>query len=31
MNKLGSKIAEKRKMLGMTQIEFAEKMHFAET
>ena len=27
MNKLGIKIAEKRKILGMTQIEFAEKMH----
>ena len=27
MNKLGFKIAEKRKTLGMTQIEFAEKMH----
>ena len=27
MNKLGIKIAEKRKRLGMTQIEFAEKMH----
>ena len=27
MNKLGTKIAEKRKDLGMTQIEFAEKMH----
>ena len=27
MNKLGAKIAEKRKSLGMTQIEFAEKMH----
>lgn len=27
MNKLGIKIAEKRKSLGMTQIEFAEKMH----
>ncbi len=27
MNKLGIKIAEKRKLLGMTQIEFAEKMH----
>ena len=27
MNKLGTKIAEKRKRLGMTQIEFAEKMH----
>ena len=27
MNKLGIKIAEKRKNLGMTQIEFAEKMH----
>ncbi len=27
MNKLGTKIAEKRKTLGMTQIEFAEKMH----
>ncbi len=27
MNKLGTKIAEKRKSLGMTQIEFAEKMH----
>lgn len=27
MNKLGSKIAEKRKSLGMTQIEFADKMH----
>ena len=26
MNKLGAKIAEKRKSLGMTQIEFAEKM-----
>ena len=26
MNKLGIKIAEKRKNLGMTQIEFAEKM-----
>ena len=26
MNKLGTKIAEKRKSLGMTQIEFAEKM-----
>lgn len=27
MNKLGAKIAERRKSLGMTQIEFAEKMH----
>ncbi len=27
MNNLGTKIAEKRKSLGMTQIEFAEKMH----
>ena len=27
MDKLGIKIAEKRKSLGMTQIEFAEKMH----
>ena len=27
MNKLGTKVAEKRKSLGMTQIEFAEKMH----
>ena len=27
MDKLGIKIAEKRKGLGMTQIEFAEKMH----
>ena len=27
MNKIGSKIAEKRKSLGMTQIEFAGKMH----
>ncbi len=27
MNKLGIKIAEKRKTLGMTQMEFAEKMH----
>ncbi len=27
MNNLGDKIAEKRKSLGMTQIEFAEKMH----
>ena len=27
MSKLGIKIAEKRKILGMTQIEFAEKMH----
>ena len=27
MNNLGIKIAEKRKLLGMTQIEFAEKMH----
>ena len=27
MNKLGAKIAEKRKSVGMTQIEFAEKMH----
>ena len=27
MNKLGTKIAEKRKSLGNTQIEFAEKMH----
>ncbi len=27
MNKLGIKIAEKRKNLGMTQIEFAEKMY----
>ncbi|MCR4893164.1 MAG: helix-turn-helix domain-containing protein [Eubacteriales bacterium] len=27
MNNLGSKIAEKRKSLGMTQIEFAEKMY----
>ncbi len=27
MNKLGTKIAEKRKSLGMTQIEFAEKMN----
>ncbi len=27
MNKLGIKIAEKRKILGMTQIEFAERMH----
>lgn len=26
MNKLGAKIAEKRKSLGMTQIEFAERM-----
>ena len=26
MNKLGIKIAEKRKSLGMTQIEFAEKL-----
>ena len=26
MNKLGSKIAERRKSLGMTQIEFAERM-----
>ena len=26
MNKLGIKIAEKRKSLGMTQIEFAERM-----
>lgn len=26
MNKLGTKIAEKRKRLGMTQIEFAERM-----
>ncbi len=27
MNKLGTKIAEKRKSLGMTQIEFAERMN----
>ena len=27
MNNLGARIAEKRKSLGMTQIEFAEKMH----
>ena len=27
MDKLGIKIAEKRKLLGMTQIELAEKMH----
>ena len=27
MSKLGIKIAEKRKLMGMTQIEFAEKMH----
>lgn len=27
MNKLGIKIAEKRKSLGITQIAFAEKMH----
>lgn len=27
MNKLGTKVADKRKSLGMTQIEFAEKMH----
>ncbi len=27
MNKLGAKIAEKRKSIGMTQIEFAEKMY----
>lgn len=27
MNHLASRIAEKRKALGMTQIEFAEKMH----
>ena len=27
MNRLGDKIAEKRKIQGMTQIEFAEKMH----
>ena len=27
MNKFGIKAAEKRKSLGMTQIEFAEKMH----
>ncbi len=27
MNNPGSRIAEKRKALGMTQIEFAEKMH----
>ena len=27
MNTIGSRIAEKRKALGMTQIEFAEKMH----
>ena len=27
MDKLGTKIADKRKSLGMTQIEFAEKMH----
>ena len=27
MNKLGFKIAEKRKSLGITQIAFAEKMH----
>ena len=27
MNKLGIKMAEKRKGLGMTQIEFAERMH----
>ena len=27
MNNLGTKIAEKRKSLGMTQIEFAEKMY----
>ena len=27
MNKLGFKIAEKRKSMGMTQVEFAEKMH----
>ena len=27
MNKLGIKVAEKRKSLGMTQIEFAENMH----
>ena len=27
MDKLGIKIAEKRKSLGMTQIAFAEKMH----
>lgn len=27
MKKLGTKITEKRKILGMTQIEFAEKMH----
>ncbi len=26
MNKLGMKIAEKRKSMGMTQVEFAEKM-----
>ncbi len=27
MNKLGTKIAEKRKSRGMTQIEFSERMH----
>ena len=27
MNRHGDKIAEKRKIQGMTQIEFAEKMH----
>lgn len=27
MNKLGIRIAEKRKLMGMAQIEFAEKMH----
>ncbi|MCR4671768.1 MAG: helix-turn-helix domain-containing protein [Lachnospiraceae bacterium] len=27
MDKLGIKIAEKRRTLGLTQIEFAEKMH----
>ena len=27
MNKLGIKISEKRKSLGITQIDFAEKMH----
>ena len=27
MNQLGEKIAGQRKALGMTQVEFAEKMH----
>jgi transcriptional regulator with XRE-family HTH domain len=27
MNEMGNKIAQKRKDLGMTQIEFADQMH----